>query len=178
MRIGKGLKGFRGISGKSFFKKNTQDFMENLPKEGKKALNVFLDSSVIIAAILSSTGGSFRLILESKLKKYFLLISPYILEECFRVLRLKYPEKPFLLSVMINSFPFRIVRDVSQREVERYIKIINPEDAPILACAIKHKVDYFITLDKKDFLQPEVLKIAKKHNLSILAPKDFFVRFH
>lgn len=150
--------------------------MKNSRKTDRKVSEIFLDSSVIIAAILSSTGGSFRLIVESKLKKYNLLISSYILEECFRILKLKYPQKVFLLSIMINGFPFKIVRNASSKEVEKYLKIISPEDAPILACAIKHKANYLITFDKRDFLQLKVSKLAKKHGLLILTPKDFFDR--
>ena len=51
--------------------------MQNLKRENRKGVKIFLDSSVIIAAILSSTGGSFRLIREYILKNYVLLISDY-----------------------------------------------------------------------------------------------------
>jgi len=144
------------------------------PEKKSKEIKVFLDSSVIIAAVLSFSGGSFRLIRESVFKGYTLLISNYVLEECLRVLKLKYPEKIFILAMLLENFRFQIVKDPSQKEVEKLIKIIEPEDAPILAGAIKYKAKYLVTLDKKDFLNLKVLEFVKKHKISILTPKEFF----
>jgi len=138
-----------------------------------KELKVFLDLIVIISAVLSFSGGSFRLIRESIFKNYILLISDYVLEECIRILKSKYPAKLFILTILLNTFRFKIVKDPTQNEVKSLIKIINPEEAPILAGAIKHKAKYLVTLDKKDFLNPEVLRFATKHKILILTPKEF-----
>ena len=142
-------------------------------RKGSKEIKVFIDSSVIIAAILSPPGGSFRLIRDSLFENYTLLVSGYILEECMRILNTKFLDKVHILPTMLDSYRFKIVQDLSEREVEKVIEIINFKDAPILAGAIKYKADYLITLDKKDFLSKKVLSFVKQHNLSIFTPKEF-----
>ena len=147
--------------------------MQNSKNEGKKRIKIFLDSSVIIAAILSPIGGSFRLIRESLFKNYALLISEYVLDECIRILGMKFPMKANILPLFLTNFNFKILRDPTQKEVENLIEIINFQDAPVLAGALKYKVEYLISLDKKDFLNQKVLEFARKKGLSILTPKEF-----
>ena len=77
--------------------------MQNSKNEGKKRIKIFLDSSVIIAAILSPIGGSFRLIRESLFKNYALLISEYVLDECIRTLGMKFPMKANILPLFLTK---------------------------------------------------------------------------
>ncbi|PJB99273.1 MAG: hypothetical protein CO077_02570 [Candidatus Nealsonbacteria bacterium CG_4_9_14_0_8_um_filter_35_12] len=142
-------------------------------RENGKGIKIFLDSSVIIAAILSSTGGSFRLIRESFFNNYNLLISDYVLDECIRILNKKYPTKANILTLFLTNFNFKILRDPPEKEIENLIEIINFRDTPILAAALKYKSNYLATLDKKDFLNPKVLEFAKKKKLAIITPKEF-----
>ena len=142
-------------------------------RKGNRIPKVFLDSSVVIAATLSFSGGSFCIIRDSISHQYKLLISNYILEECIRILKEKYPQKLFILTLILDSFSFEIVKDPPSSEVERLIKIIDFRDAPVLAAALKHKVRYLITLDKKDFLGPKVLEFAQRKQLLILTPGEF-----
>ncbi|MCD6412359.1 PIN domain-containing protein [bacterium] len=146
-------------------------------KEIRKT-KVFLDSSVVIAAVLSFSGSSFALIRNSLFKNYQLFLLEYVLEECFRVLYIKYPTKLPILIAFLTAFPFQIAKDPSQKEVEKVIDIINPEDAPILAGAIKYQAKYLITLDKKDFLVQKVIGFAEKHKISVITPKEFLSKFN
>jgi hypothetical protein len=150
--------------------------MPNSKREDKTRIKIFLDTSVIIAAILSPTGGSFRLIRESILKDYILLISDYVLDECIRTLKIKFPTKLNTLTSFLTNYNFQILKDPTEKEVEKLIKIINFRDAPVLGGALKHKAEYLITLDKKDFLNPKVLEFVKKKNLLVLTPKEFLER--
>ena len=147
--------------------------MPESKKKDKRVGKVFIDSSIIIAAILSPSGGSFRLIRESLFKNYTLLISDYVLEECIRILKTKFPEKTYILPIMLENFGFKMTKDPSEKEVEKLIDIIDFKDAPILAAVIKYKTDYLITLDKKHFLNQKVLEFARDKKISILTPKEF-----
>ncbi len=147
--------------------------MPELEKKDKRVEKVFIDSSVIIAATLSPSGGSFRLIRESLFKNYILLISDYVLEECIRILKTKFPEKTYILPIMLENFGFKTTKDPPEKEIEKFIDIIDFKDAPILAAAIKYKTDYLITLDKKHFLNQKVLEFARDKKISILTPKEF-----
>jgi predicted nucleic acid-binding protein len=146
--------------------------MQSSKREGRKRVKIFLDSSVIIAAVLSHTGGSFRLIKESAFKNYALLISEYVLAECIRTIKTKFPTREDGLMLLLTNFNFKILKDSASKEVEKLIDIIDFQDAPILAAALKYKVEYLITLDKKDFLNQRILKFAKKRGLLILTPGE------
>ena len=50
--------------------------------------------------------------------------------------------------------------------------MFSKDDAPILISAIENS-DFLLTLDKKDFLNQEVLEFAKKKKLAIVMPKEF-----
>lgn len=56
-----------------------------------------------------------------------------------------------------------IIKQPSLKEIREAYKLINSEDAPILAAAIKAKPDFLITWDIKDFLKKEVVS-----NVSLL----------
>lgn len=146
--------------------------MQSSKRGYRKGVKIFLDSSVIIAAVLSPAGGSFRLIKESIFKNYSLLISEYVLAECIRIIRTKFLTRENDLMLLLTKFNLKILRDPASKEVEKLIDIIDFQDAPILAAALKYKVEYLITLDKKDFLNQRILKFAKTRGLLILTPGE------
>jgi predicted nucleic acid-binding protein len=138
---------------------------------------VFLDSSVIIASLLSATGGSFYII--NALKDHFKFqTSEYGLMEIQNILKGKFASMPELQSRLfltlgmanIAVLPGPVARDVqwTQQHVSKI-------DAPILASALRHS-DFLITLDN-EFFKPEVINLAKKKSLVIMKPKEFIERF-
>lgn len=86
---------------------------------------------------------------------------------------MKFPTKLNTLTLILTNYNFQILKDPTEKEVEKLTEMINFQDAPILAGVLKHKVNYLITLDKKDFLNQKVLEFAKKKKLLILTPKEF-----
>lgn len=134
---------------------------------------VFLDSSILIAALLSSQGGSFY-ILDQLFSIYELQINEYVLEETMRVLATKFHEKPELkttLFLMIGIARIQILPNPSLKQIKNLEKVLNPEDAPILASAWEHSA-YLISLDK-DFFAHKVVEFIKNKNLLILKPREF-----
>ena len=135
--------------------------------------NVFLDSSVLIAAALSFRGGSCY-ILNTLDHEYEFFINEYVLDEVTRVLKSKFPDKPFLYSrtlALLCKLDLCILDNPSQQELKPWIKIIDETDVPILVSAVKF-CDYLLTLDN-DFFQPEVLTAVLKCKLHILKPQEF-----
>jgi predicted nucleic acid-binding protein len=138
---------------------------------------VFLDSSVIIASLLSATGGSFYImdVLKDDMK---LQTSEYGLIEMQNILKSKFATSPDLQSrlfLMLGTakvavLPIPVARDV--KWTQQYISKI---DAPILASALRHS-DYLITLDN-EFFKPDVMSLAGKKSLAIMKPKEFIERF-
>lgn len=134
---------------------------------------VFLDSSVLIAALLSSQGGSFY-ILDQLFNIYEFQINEYVLEETMRVLATKFRTKPELktaLFLMIGLARVQILSNTSLKQIKNLEKVLNAEDAPILASAWEHS-SYLISLDE-DFFARKVVEFIQNKNLLILKPREF-----
>lgn len=141
-------------------------------RSGPNLPQVFIDSSVVISAVFSDKGGSFRLFSEAQNKRLILYISDFVMEEVFGVLRLKYPSKLSIFENLLSHTPFALVKEPSQRMIEEMTEFISDfSDVPILAGARKAKVDFLITLDKKHFLTKKVKENVK---FKILTPREFF----
>lgn len=138
---------------------------------------VFLDSSVLITAVLSSKGGSFYILTQLNDICEF-QINEYVLEEVQRILGSKFSSAPDLktkLFLILGSAGVRICSNQSIKDVRIFAKIINKEDAPILASAIKHS-SYLLTLDN-DFFQEKVVHSARERGLTIVKPREFIHQF-
>lgn len=134
---------------------------------------VFLDSSVLITAVLSSRGGSFYILTQLRGECEF-QINDYVFEETKRILDSKFlstPELKTKLFLLMGASDVRTLSNPLKKEIKIAAKIIAKEDAPILASAIKHS-SYLLTLDN-DFLKEEVLRFAQQGGLIILKPREF-----
>ncbi|MEK7078084.1 MAG: putative toxin-antitoxin system toxin component, PIN family [Patescibacteria group bacterium] len=138
----------------------------------KQKTKVFLDSSVIIAALLSSTGGSFRICKESHEGRLMLQANKYVLKELREVLNRKYPERLEQLSLLLQFAKIKIRSNPKVQLVEQSVKIIQAEDAPILAGAIQARANFLITLDRKDFMTKKLAESGLP--LIIVTPETFF----
>src|SRR3990167_8541761 len=131
--------------------------------------SVFVDSSVVFTAVNSPTGGSAKLFTLQSIK---LTVSPLILTETERNVRKK------LDSYQLERF-FKLidkVQIIDQKPnlelIAKAKKIISEKDAVILTEAKLSKADFLVTLDKKDFLNEEVMDFLKP--TIALTPKMLF----
>lgn len=134
---------------------------------------VFLDSSILITAVLSSQGGSFYMLTQLN-KECEFQINEYILEETMRVLATKFSNHPDLktnLYLLLGIAAIRVLPNSTLKQIKKLGEIINKEDSPILASALEHG-SYLITLDN-DFLTKFIIEFSQKRNLKILKPREF-----
>ena len=135
-------------------------------------ITVFIDTSVLFSACLSKIGAS-ALILgfcrKNKIKGY---ISRYVLSEVKRnaLQKLNQLGKQRLNFYVLQS-NLNIVDNPTLEEIKICQEVLNSKDAPILAAAVKNKVNYLITFNTRDFLLPKVKDFVKP--LTILTPRDF-----
>jgi len=137
----------------------------------RRSFRVFLDTSALFSGLNSPFGASGFIISLFKLKKIIIVISPEVISEAEKTIKDKFPllKIPFLDFLASQSI---ITQKLTPKEIKSAYKIINSEDAPILAGAIKAKVDFLITLDKK------FQEIAKnKVKLKILSPGKFLEEY-
>lgn len=137
-------------------------------------VSAFLDASVLVAATLSPTGGSFRLCRESHHGRLLLITNHYARDETQRVLHEKYPAFLKPMQKLLRWAKMHVQGDPSTRLVAKYLPLIHPEDAPILAGAVAAKANFLITLDRKHFLT-ERLRHAPRP-FTITTPAEFLQR--
>lgn len=137
--------------------------------------NVFLDANVLIAAALSTGGGSFRLITEAQQKGFLLFASAYVLDETIKNLKEDYPDCLAKLKSLLLFSGLRILSNPLQKEVVKAMKLIDFKDAPVLAVTLQHKMDFLITLDRGHFFTQQ-LAVADLP-CEILTPGDFIRKY-
>lgn len=131
---------------------------------------IFFDSSALVAGILSASGAAKALLQFAEIEILDVVISEQVVAETERTLAKKSPRNlpDFRLAIKVVR---PIIVKETPKEVQKCLAMISdPDDAPILAAAIKAKVDFLITHDRKHFLDDP--KVAKKSGLQIGTPGD------
>lgn len=137
-------------------------------------MRVFLDASVLVAAVLSSKGGSFRVVSESGIRGFILMVSPYAYREAEAALEGRYERYiPGLHHLAASVF---FVADVPPSEAKRFSAVIDEKDAPVFAAAWHARAEILLTLDKKHFLENEWLP-ERFPRPEAMTPGDFIKKY-
>ena len=133
--------------------------------------NIFLDSSALIAGVISKTGAAYVLLELGEQEEILLTISAMVIIESERSIAKKSPKNLNRLREAIKAANLKVVQDPSSEEKEANLYLIDdPDDVPILLAAMKAKVDYLATHNRKHFLDDP--KVAEKSGLKIGTPGD------
>jgi predicted nucleic acid-binding protein len=136
---------------------------------------VFLDTSVVFAAVLSPTGGARKLFLLGEAGLLSLVVGPTVLRECDDVVRRKTPGSLSTLAQLLSNSSLETSPAPNKKQVaaaEAHVQYA--PDAYVLAEAMIASPDWFITHDKEHFL-----KHRNRIDLpfEIGTPGDFLQRF-
>lgn len=109
---------------------------------------IFLDTSALLSGLNSSFGASGLIISLFQIRSIEIVISSHIIKEADTVIKKKFP---LLKEKFINFLLYKptIVRKIPKTELQQAFAIIQTEDTPILAAAIKSQANFLITLDKR-----------------------------
>jgi predicted nucleic acid-binding protein len=119
----------------------------------QKRLRVFLDTSVVFAAVLSPSGGSRKLFRLAEIGVLRLLVGPIVLRECEEVVRLKKPSSAPELAQLLAISRTETSPAPSARQIKTAKSLVHYKpDAYVLAEAIQAQPDWFVTHDKEHFL--------------------------
>ena len=134
-------------------------------------IDIFLDSSALIAGIVSAQGAARALLLLAEDEKILISVSEQVVAEVERNIARKAPKAVQFARESILAANIRILRDPTLTEVrERQDWISHPADVPILVAAARAQVDFLATLNTKHFIDdPEV---ARRSGLRIGTPGD------
>jgi len=134
-------------------------------------IKVFLDSSALIAGVISSTGAARALLVMSENKQIEAIISEQVIVECERSIAIKSPRALPEFRQTIKDADLTIVQDPTRKETSDNLYLIaDPDDVAILFAAMKAKVDFLATHNRKHFLDDP--KVAENSGLRIGTPGD------
>lgn len=139
------------------------------PKQSKKN-RVFIDSSVLIAAAISSTGFARELISQGFTQKIDLYISPDVIEEAQRNLERKAPQGLEYFYKIYKSLSYTVVKP-TKKQILKAAKVVVGKDAPIVAGAISSKANYLVTFDRKHLLRHKQ-EIKDNFKLKVVTPDE------
>jgi putative PIN family toxin of toxin-antitoxin system len=140
----------------------------------KQRPKVFLDTSALIAGVASSRGAARAVLQLAEIGLIEVIVSRQVIVEADRNIEEKLPEMLNNYREFIELLAPVLIDDPCQKDVERFSKMINYDDAPILASAVSSGADFLITWDRKHFIDKN-LNIHS--NLKIVTPGEFLKYF-
>ena len=133
-------------------------------------MRVYIDASVIIAALLSPSGGSALVLTYVKQGKIIGITSQTVLFEVLKKTA-KIKKSPAKIHAFINLNRLLVRQPLTISEITPYQKFVSdPKDVHVVAGAKLTKCHYLITLDKRHLLKSDVQK--KVLPLQIVSPKE------
>lgn len=119
----------------------------------RKIPEIFLDTSVIIAAVMSPTGGARLLFHLAQTGTVKLLVGRGILEESEEVMRRKAPESLGLLAQLLDEAGIEICKFSTSAQQKKAQSLLRySPDAHVLAQAISANPDWLVSHDKEHFI--------------------------
>ena len=137
----------------------------------KNKIIVFLDTSVLIAAIFSDSGGSREILKLSEMGLINIIVSINVINEIEQVLKIKAPNLIPKFVTLLKIAKIRKSVSANKELVLKMSKFIkyNP-DAIIVADAIYANANWLVSLDKKHILS---IKLPKSQKMKISTPAVF-----
>ena len=139
-----------------------------------KAWRVFLDSSVLIAGVVSQTGASSAILDLGEAGEIVIILSRGVLVETDRVFEKKFPDLTGQFREFIKSLSPEVAEDPAPQEIREAENFIDKGDAPILAAAKKENIHYLVSLDIKHFHAKKARGYLKT---PIVTPAQFLMEF-
>jgi predicted nucleic acid-binding protein len=141
-----------------------------------RTVKVYLDSSALFASIWSAAGGARMIIRLGEAGALQIFVRSQVLSEVESALRRKAPETLGFLALLLDRSCVSVLSQPDEEIVKTCMQIVqHPGDARVLAASWSSDVDYFVTLDKKHFL--ENLDLLQAAQFQIGTPGDFLAWF-
>jgi predicted nucleic acid-binding protein len=136
---------------------------------------IFLDTSVIFAAVFSPDGGSRLLFRLGEIGILDIWVGQSVIQEAEEVVRRKVPHTLPDLAILLSIVRTSLGSSPGIREYEQARELVHYlPDARVLAEAMCAAPDWFVILDRKHFLENRLLA---KLPFRIGTPGDFLEAF-
>lgn len=119
----------------------------------RRSPRLFLDTSVVFAAVLSDSGGSRLLFKLGEAGACQLLAGPRVLAEADAVVQRKAPTYRPTLALLLDRASIEVGSAPALDDTAFAFSLVDYEpDAHVLSEAIAAQADFFVTLDRKHFI--------------------------
>ena len=135
-----------------------------------------MDANVYFSGTMNPEGGSGYVLRLACEQRFFRIVtSQYVVGEASRNISIKLSPQHIgrfkEILALCNPELYSLLRDPVYDP--KLARTINPKDLPVLSAAIESGSEYLVTLDRKHFFMPDVIRYASKEGTSIVTPKDF-----
>jgi predicted nucleic acid-binding protein len=132
---------------------------------------LFLDSSALIAGVISPSGGARALFVLAETGAVSIVVSEQVIAESERAIAKKVPGALDNYRKAVKISVDQILRDPNLIEIKKHQGIIKHRvDVPILVAAMNGEVDFLVTLNRKHFIDDP--GVSRKSGLPIGTPGD------
>lgn len=132
---------------------------------------IFLDTSVIVSAVLSSRGGAAEIFRMGESNTVKLYVGSQVLRESQSGVQRKFPRALKTLLILLDSGNVEIVPPPTEAQLTFAFELVSyPPDARVFAEALMAQPDWFVTHDKAHLL---TLKDDTRLTFRIGTPGDF-----
>lgn len=139
----------------------------------KATPKVFLDTSVIFAAVLSPEGGARMVLRLGESGLIHLWVGRQVLRECESVVRRKAVHTLPDLALLLDVAKIQVGPEADETTLARARRLVAyPPDALVLAEAMEVRPDWFLTHDRQHFLN-----LSTDMPFRIGTPGDFLTWF-
>ena len=134
-------------------------------------MKVFLDTSVLFAAVLSETGGARLIFKLGEAGAISLWVGPWVLKEAEAVLERKSPSSKGYFALLLDRAKVSTGKEPGKKHLNQALKAISYlPDAQVVAEAIAIGADYFVSFDRKHIVaSPDIGKLP----FPVGTPGDF-----
>jgi predicted nucleic acid-binding protein len=133
-------------------------------------VNVFIDSTILVAAAISASGPARELLLRGIRNQLILILSSLVLEETERNLRKKAPAALPAFALLCEALDLEPI-DPPAALVVSVAKLVEPKDAPIVAGALHCRAQFLATHDRRHLLSQQV-QIKAEFGIDVVSPGD------
>jgi putative PIN family toxin of toxin-antitoxin system len=134
-------------------------------------IRYFLDTSVLVSALLSSKGHAADLIMAGARKDVVLVVSADVILELRETLLKKYPRVVPLVDTLLEQVAFEIIEPEKTAIEQALVAVTDPDDAHILAAAKIASLDALVTFDRKHLIKQSVIDYL---GIPVITPKEAF----
>jgi predicted nucleic acid-binding protein len=138
--------------------------------------SIFIDSSVLIAAMMSPRGRARELLVLGIRGELRLMTSSLVLIETERNIAQKAPAALSAFTLLRQVIDPDLVEPSTVR-IEQVSQFIHPKDAPIVAAAAVANADWLATYDRKHLLAQREI-VSAQCDVSIATPDEILESLH